>query len=137
MVDAVALSKCRNEESFNLLLSRAFIMAEANPTISPAAKRLKQMMKLQNRTLEDHYPVTCYDTSTDKVVAEIRSRFDGHDQDVLSGLADIVFNRSPVNASIELVSQIYDVGSDLLRSEKAIFEEINANHAYAQTKNLL
>ena len=65
----------------------------------------------------------------------VRSRFDGHDQEVLSGLADIVFTRSPANASIELVSQFYDVDSDLLRSEEAIFEEINANHAYAQTKN--
>ena len=54
---------------------------------------------------------------------------------MLSGLADIVFNRSPANASIELVSQFYDVDSDLLRSEKVIFKEINANHAYAQTKN--
>ena len=91
--------------------------------------------EVQNRTSEDHYRVTCYYTSIDKVVAEIRSRFDGHDQEVLSGLADIVFTRSPANASIELVSQFYDVDSDLLRSEKAIFEEINANHAYAPTKN--
>ena len=74
----------------------------------------------QNRTSEEHYRVTCYYSSIDKVVAEIRS-----------ALADIVFTRSAANASIELVSQFYDIDSDLLHSEKAIFEEINANHAYA------
>ena len=90
--------------------------------------------EVQNRTSEDHYRVTCYYTSIDKVVAEIRSRLDGHDQEMLSALADIVFTRSPANASIELVSQFYDVDSDLLRSEKAIFEEINANHAMPRQK---
>ena len=162
-VDAVVetLSKCRNEESFNLLWSRALIMAEEikkgidgteftfreeevprkeliRPSRRPQAlvsETPKANDEVQNQTSEDHYRVTCYYTSIDKVVAEIRSRFDGHDQEVLSGLADIVFNRSPANPSIELISQFYDVDSDLLRSEKAIFEEINANHAYAQTKN--
>ena len=38
-------------------------------------------------------------------------------------------------AMIRKCCPCYDVDSDLLRSEKAIFEEINANHAYAQTKN--
>ena len=162
-VDAVVetLSKCRNEESFNLLWSRALIMAEEikkgidgteftfreaevprkeliRPSRRPHAlvsEMPKANDEVQNRTSEDHYHVTCYYTSIDKVVAVIRSRFDGHDQEVLSSLADIVFTHSPANASIELVSQFYDVDSDLLRSEKAIFEEINANHAYAQTKN--
>ena len=162
-VDAVVetLSKCRNEESFNLLWSRALIMAEEikkgidgteftfreaelprkeliRPSRRPQAlvsETPKANDEVQNRTSEDHYRVTCYYTSIDKSVAEVRSRFDGHDQEVLSGFADIVFNRSPANASIGLVSQFYDVDTDLLRSEKAIFEEINANHAYAQTKN--
>ena len=126
-VDVVVetLSKCRNEESFNLLWSRALIMAEEikkgidvteftfreaevprkeliRPSRRPQAlvsETHKANDEVQNRISEDHYRVTCYYTSIDKVVAEIRSRFDGHDQEVLSGLADIVFNHSPANAS--------------------------------------
>ena len=118
-VDAV-VETLSNEESFNLLWSRALIMVEEikkgvdgteftfreaevprkeliRPSRRPQAlvsETPKANDEVQNRTSEDHYRVTCYYTSIDKVVAEIRSRFDGHDQKVLSGLADIVFNRS-------------------------------------------
>ena len=100
-VDAVVetLSKCRNEESFNLLWSRALIMAEEikkgidgteftfreaevprkeliRPSRRPQAlvsETPKANDEVQNRTSEDHYRVTCYYISIDKVVAEIRS----------------------------------------------------------------
>ena len=82
---------------------------------------------MQNRTTEDHFRITCYYASLDKVVAEMRSRFEGNDQKVLCALADVVFSSSPTNANIKFVSEFYDVDS-----EKAIFENLDADDLCAQ-----
>ena len=84
---------------------------------------------MQNRTTEDHFRITCY---YNKVVAEMRSRFEGNDQKVLCALADVLFSSSPTNANIKFVSEFYDVDSELLSSEKAIFENLDADDLCAQ-----
>ena len=74
----------------------------------PRAKPLRRLQALvneapevndamQNRTTEDHFRITCYYASLDKVVAEMRSRFEGNDQKVLCALADVLFSSSPTN----------------------------------------
>ena len=81
----------------------------------------------QRRTAEVHYRTTCYYTSIDKVVAEMRARFEGNDQDVLCALADVVFSSSPTNGNIDFVSNFYGLDSELLRSEKQIFENYDTD----------
>ena len=43
------------------------------------------------RTAEDHCRITCYYLSIDNIVTELKCRFEGHDQEVLLALADVVF----------------------------------------------
>ena len=70
------------------------------------------------RTAEDHRRIPCYYLSIDKIVTELKCRFEGHDQEVLLALADVVFSSSPTTANIELVSDFYGIDSELLSSEK-------------------
>ena len=41
------------------------------------------------QTAEDHCHITCYYLSIDKIVTELKCRFEGHDQEVLLALADV------------------------------------------------
>ena len=68
----------------------------------------------QRQTAEDYFHITYYY----KVVAEMRARFEGHDQEVLCALADVVFNSSPSDANINLVSNFYGLDSELLNFRK-------------------
>ena len=45
------------------------------------------------QTAKDHFSITVYYTSIDKVVSELQSRFEGNDQEVLCALGEIVFSR--------------------------------------------
>ena len=87
--------------------------------------------KVQNRTAEDHFRVTCCYASIDKVVPEMRSRFEGNDQKVLCALANVVFSGSPTSANIKFVSEFYGVDSELLSKEKAVFESLEYSAEYS------
>ena len=69
-----------------------------------------------------HFCIAVYYTSIDKVVSELQSRFESNEQEVLCALGEIVFSRSPRINSIQTVSNFYGVDSEMLSSEKAIFE---------------
>ena len=66
---------------------------------------------------------------------ELQYRFEGNDQELLLALADIVFNSSPTRANIELVSDFYGIDSELLGSEKNVFENIDADYPDPERKN--
>lgn len=144
------LSGCRNKETFDLMWSRAdivvqqikkeiegteFTFKDAKVPRTKPSRRLQALVGeapevndgTQRQTAEDHYRTTCYYTSIDKVVAEMRARFEGNDQDVLCALADVVFSSSPTNANIDFVSNFYGLDSELLRSEKQIFENYDTD----------
>ena len=65
----------------------------------------------------------------------MKCRFEGHDQEVLLALADVVFSSSPTTAKIELVSDFYGIDSELLSSEKNVFENIDADYPDSERIN--
>ena len=111
-------SGCRTQENFDLLWSRAIIMADEIkelidgtdfnfkdakvPRLQQPSRRLQALIgempevnaEVEYRAAEDHYRITCYYLSIDKIVAELQYRFEGNDQELLLALADIVFNSS-------------------------------------------
>jgi hypothetical protein len=153
-VDGVikTLSGCRTQENFDLLWSRAEIMADEIkqlikdtdfnfedakvPRLRQPSRQLQALVgempevntEVKYRAAEDHYRITCYYLSIDKIVAEMKYRFEGNDQEVLLALEDIVFSSSPTRANIELVSDFYGIDSELLGSEKNVFENIDADY---------
>ena len=140
--DAVVktLSNCRNEESFTLMWSHADVIAqkikigiEGRDAKVPRTRPSRRLQSLTGETpaaangssqqkAKDHFRITVYYTSIDKVVSELQSRFDGNDQEVLCALGEIVFCRSPSINNIQTVSNFYGVDSEMLSSEKLIFE---------------
>jgi hypothetical protein len=161
-VDGVikTLSGCRTQENFDLLWSRAEIMADEIkeliedtdfnfedakvPRLRQPSRRLQALVgempevnaEVEYRAAEDHYRITCYYLSIDKIVAEMKYRFEGNDQEVLLALADIVFSGSPTRENIELVSDFYGIDSELLGSEKNVFENIDADYPDPERKNV-
>ena len=161
-VDGVikTLSGCRTQENFDLFWSRAEIMAgeikeliegtdfnfkDAKvPMLRQPSRRLQALVgemselnaEVAYRTAaEDHCRITCYYLSIDKIVTELKCRFESHDQEVLLALADVVFSSSPTTANIELVSYFYGIDSELLSSEKNVFENIDADYPDSERKN--
>ena len=160
-VDGVikTLSGCRTQENFDLLWSRAEIMAgeikelidgtdfnfkDAKvPILRQPSRRLQALVgempevnaEVAYRTAEDHCRITCYYLSIDKIVTELKCRFEGHDQEVLLALADVVFSSSPTTANIELVSDFSGIDSELLSSEKNVFKNIDADYLDSERKN--
>ncbi|XP_028412053.1 zinc finger MYM-type protein 1-like [Dendronephthya gigantea] len=160
-VDGVikTLSECRTQENFDLLWSRAEIMADKIkeqiegadfnfkdakvPRLKQPSRRLQTLVgempevnaEVEYRTVEDHYRITCYYLSIDRIVAEMKYRFEGNDQEVLLALADIVFSSSPTMKNIELVSDFYSIDSELLGSEKNVYENIDADNPDPERKN--
>ena len=56
---------------------------------------------------EDYQRVNTFYTSLDKVLADIKIRFGGNDQDVLCALGDITLSDSPTSDSFGLVARRY------------------------------
>ena len=80
---------------------------------------------------KDHFRITVYYTS---IVSELQSRFEGNDQEVLCALGEIAFSRSPSINNIQTVSNFYGVDSEMLSSEKSIFENYDCGDP-CQRKN--
>ena len=152
--DIKTLSGCRTQEKFDLLWSRAEIMAgeikeliegtdfnfkDAKvPILRQPSRRLQALvgeMPEVNAEVAYHCRITCCYLSIDKIVTELKCRFEGHDQEVLLALADVVFSNSPTTANIELVSDFYGIDSELLSSEKNVFENIDADYPDSERKN--
>lgn len=76
---------------------------------------------------EEHYRVSTYYPSLSRVTAEMRSRFDSNEHDVLCGLGDIVLNELPKAESYDLIAKYYSVDRDLLEAEKKILQDFFGN----------
>jgi len=125
--DAVVktLSNCRNEESFTLMWSHADVIAQkikigiegtqftfrdAKVPRTRPSRRLQSLTgetpaaanDSSQQTAKDHFRTTVSNTSIDKVVSELQSRFEGNDQEVLCTLGEIVFSRSPSIDNIKI-----------------------------------
>ncbi|XP_068680521.1 zinc finger MYM-type protein 1-like [Montipora foliosa] len=154
--DAVVktLSNCRNEESFTLMWSHADVIAQKIKIVIEGTQftfrdakvpRTRPSRRLQSltgetpaaandssqQTAKDHFRITVYYTS---IVSELQSRFEGNDQEVLFALGEIVFSRSPSINNIQTVSNFYGVDSEMLSSEKSIFENYDCGDP-CQRKN--
>ena len=81
---------------------------------------------------EDHFRVTVYYTSIDKVVSELQSRFEDNDQEVLCALGEIAFSCSPSHNNIQTVSNFDGVDSEMLSSEKSNFENYDCDYEKTQ-----
>jgi len=79
-------------------------------------------------TTKSHYRVNVFYTALDKVLAELRSRFSGNDQDVLCGLGDLVMKADPSVDSFDLVSSYYNLDKDLLIAEHELFNSYKSSH---------
>ncbi|XP_046858818.1 sucrase-isomaltase, intestinal-like [Xenia sp. Carnegie-2017] len=135
-VDGVikTLIGCRSLENFELLWSRAEIIAH----------KIKEQIEGTEFNFKDAKVPRFQQPSRRlqalvgemaEIVAEMKSRFEGSDQEVLLALADIVFNRSPTTANVELVSHFYGIDSELLSSEKNVFENIDVDFPCAEREN--
>ena len=86
-------------------------------------------------TAKDHFRITVYYTSIDKVVSELQSRFEGNDQEVLCALGEIVFSRSPSINNIQTVSNFYGVDSEMHKVRSQSLKTTTAGtHAREKTQ---
>ena len=137
------LTDCRNDESFNAVWDLAHIQSrEIKEAIKDTRFSFKEAHQPRRRkppernkalvgetgaaepavlTEKDHYRVTGYYQSMDLVIAELNSRFDKNEQDVLCALGDVVLSKSPGKTSYNIVSEHYNVDGDLLETEKSLF----------------
>jgi hypothetical protein len=60
-----------------------------------------------NLTDKEYYRVSAYYPSLDKVLAEMKSRFDSNDQNILCALGDVVLNLKPASdiENVQIVSE--------------------------------
>ena len=149
------LGGCRNNNDFELLWSSVeifcdkikeeiagtrFTFKEATPPRTKIpSKRLQSLIGESTadsnptpsigHTAKEHYRINTYFPSLDKIVSEMKERFDGKDQDILCALGDIVLNNLPKADSLELVSHFYGVDKDLLEMEKATYTHSIANNS--------
>ena len=138
------LNKCRNEESFQMAWSRAEILSQtikkeinrtsfsfkdaSPPTIRQPSRRLQALIGEQfcgskpSPTAESHYRVTTYYPTFDKVLLELKSRFQNKDQEILCALAEVVTKMNASSKSLALVSSFYELDTEILAAEKEIFQ---------------
>ena len=138
------LIDCRSEDSFNALWDRTLVLSREvkdaikdsrfcfkeaqQPRRKKTPKRLQALIgetgggtEQEMITERDYYRVNAFYQSIDMIVAELKSRFDSNDQDILCALGDIVLNRSTDKNSYSVVSDHYGIDADLLECEKNLF----------------
>jgi len=140
------LSECRNDKSFetawetaqnfsdlikqNITDARFAFKDAMLPRRRQVSRRLQALVgefdtseddHAQPQTAKDHYRIATYFAGIDKVLAEMKSRFDGNDQDLLCSLGNVVLNPNAPEEDCERVASHYRVDSALLNAEKTIF----------------
>ena len=66
--------------------------------------------------------VTTYYPTFDKVLLELKSRFQNKDQEILCALAEVVTKMNASSKSLALVSSFYELDTEILAAEKEIFQ---------------
>ena len=69
-------------------------------------------------TAKDYHRVTTFFASLDKVLTEMKTRFNDQDRDILFSLGDVVLGSSPAEYSSKQISSCYGLDYDFLVSEK-------------------
>ena len=85
-------------------------------------------------TPESHHRVNTFYRSLDKVISEMKARFNENDQEILGALGDVVLNENPLQYNFEIVAEFYNVDKDLLEVEKEMYQNsIQASKSQAKT----
>ena len=98
------------------------------PTIRQPSRRLQALIGEQfcgskpSPTAESHFRVTTYYPTFDKVLLELKSRFQNKDQEILCALAEVVTKMNASSKSLALVSSFYELDTEILAAEKEIFQ---------------
>lgn len=136
------LRECRNEDNFELLWKRAqifcdkikeeiketrFTFKDAKAPRRRPSRRLQALVGESSNAVhetspQNHYRINTFYQCFDKVLGEMKSRFEGNDEDVLCALGDIVLNSSPLDNSFKKVADFYNLDRDLLQVEKSTYE---------------
>ena len=74
-------------------------------------------LSINKPTAESHYRVKTFYPTLDKVILEMRTRFQSNDQDIYCALAGVVFSQKPSEGSFALVSSFYSLDSSVLEAE--------------------
>ena len=143
------LRSCRNEESFKSewklcecvcnkvrtwINDTDFSFQDARVPRRQTSTRLQALVgenpshNAQSKQPEDIHRVNTYFTSLDKVLAEMKARFGGNDQDVLCALGDIILSDSPAIRSFILVSSYYSLDRALLQADQCLFCQFKKAH---------
>ena len=152
------LQKCRDEKSFELLWKKAetlsrdikeeiiggdFIFKEAKSPRNKPSRRLQALLgestSVTNAqyvtTPKTHHRVNTFYRSLDKVLNEMKTRFNRNDQEILCALGDVVLNENPLQRNFEMVAEFCSVDKDLnLEVEKDMYQiSIGASNSQAKT----
>jgi len=76
---------------------------------------------------EEYHKVNTYFRSLDKVIGELKCRFDSNEQDLLRALGEIALEPSPSPESFDLVATHYGLQKDLLKIDHSVFQNFLDN----------
>ena len=113
------LRECRTDESYELIWERA-------DQISSDIKCWTQdtnVVNFRDARVQPKKPsrvnrVNTYFNSLDQVLAELETRFQGNDQDVLCALGAVVLSEKPSESDYALVGNFYGLDKDLIPRSK-------------------
>jgi hypothetical protein len=83
-----------------------------------------------------HHRINTYYNSLDKLLAELESRFESNDQDVLCALGAVVLGETPTHSDYELVGNFYDLDKDLIEADRRLFDQFKHTNADPKVSNL-
>ena len=126
------LEGCRNERDFELIWQKAQLLSNnvkswiADTEFSFKDARVPRTVK--NVTApESHHRVNTYFLSLDKVLGELKVRFEGNDQEILCSLGEIALLENPSENSFQTVSDFYKLDKDLLKVEFILLKNYKAS----------
>lgn len=144
------IAECRSDEAFESLWERAVIVGNSIkdcisdtrfsfkdakiPRQRKASRRLQALVgeapdddENQGQTVKDYFRVSGYFSGIDRVIAELKNRFNENEQSILCALGDIVLNKIPEKTNFDIVGEHYTIDTDLLENEKKIFVQFLEN----------
>ena len=152
------LKECRSDESYELIWKRADQIyknikswtnnADFVTFRDPRVPRRKPSSRLQclvgesttsnNQAMTpmQHHRINTYYNSLDKLLAELESRFESNDQDVLCALGAVVLGETPTHSDYELVGNFYDLDKDLIEADRRLFDQFKHTNADPKVSNL-
>ena len=77
--------------------------------------------------VKSYHRVNTYYRALDKIIGELKERFDKDDQSVLTNLAKVIFDDHPDDESFATVSSYYSLDTSLLEADKHILSKFRAD----------